>query len=435
MSGPAYRDGDGPPADGEGLPRVPDRRDPSGGPRPVGEPGGAAAAPPPAPETPLTAAPARTGPAPRYDHSTLKSLLGAWALAVCSREESLAVEVHLTDCTACADEAVRLRDAVGLLHREEGLDLDPLLRARVLDGCLGRRPARIPVPEWAGAYDAEAARLDALLRDLGDGYWHEPVELRWHDGAPVTRKVTVGQVITHLTTVDGLVAAALDLPDADRKAGLDLPADPAGRTEALWTAQSAGKGAGTGSQLRDAWRGQSHALLRTVSFAGGGAAGVGVDYGSFALPLEDAFVDRAFECWIHAWDIAEAVAYPYGPPAPRNLNRMIDLTARMLPTAITGRRRNGLADSAARLAEAGVPGRSLLLEIEGAGGGQWYLPLDSPGAAASRDRTVAHVALDGVEFCQLAAGHLEPERIAVGQSGDRDVIRDVLHATASLSRL
>lgn len=429
MSGPAYRNGNGPLGDGEGLPRVPNQRDQSGGPRPVPEPGAPAVPPPPGPETPP---PPRS---PLYDHGTLKSLLGAWALAVCSGEESLAVEVHLTDCAACADEALRLRDAVGLLHREESLDLDPLLRARVLEGCLGRRPARIPVPEWAGPYDAEAARLDALLRDLGDNYWQEPVELRWYDGAPVTRKVTVGQVIAHLTTVDGLVAVALDLPGTDRRTGPALPPHPAERTEALWTAQRADTGKRAGAELRDAWRGQSHALLRTVSFAGAGAAGIGVDYGGFALPMRDAFVDRAFECWIHAWDIAEAVAYPYGPPAPGNLNRMIDLAARMLPSALAERRRGGLADSVGRLADAGTPGRSLLLEIEGAGGGQWYLPLDSPGAVASRDHTVAHVALDGVEFCQLAAGHLEPERIAVGQYGDRDVIRDVLYATASLSRL
>lgn len=435
MSGPAYDHGNGPLDEGDGLPRVPNQRDQGRGPRQDPEPAAQADPEPPAGRELLPA----PGTAPQsrlslYDHATLKSLLGAWALAVCSRQESLAVEVHLTDCAACAEEALRLRDAVGLLHREESLDLDPLLRARVLEGCLGRRPARIPVPGWAGPYDAEAARLDALLRDLGDSYWHEPVDLRWYDGAPVTRQVTVGEVIAHLTTVDGLVALALGVPHADRDGGRDLPRDPALRTEELWAARRSAAGKAE-AELRDTWRGQSHTLLRTVSFAGGGAAGVDVDYGSFTLPLRDAFVDRAFECWIHASDIAEAVAYPYDPPAPRNMNRMIDLAARMLPAVIAGRRRDGLAASAGRLADAGAPGRSLLLEIEGAGGGTWYLPLDSPGAVASREHTVAHVALDGVEFCQLAAGHLEPERIAFGQQGDREVIRDVLYATASLSRL
>ncbi|GAA2449652.1 hypothetical protein GCM10010388_43780 [Streptomyces mauvecolor] len=75
-------------------------------------------------------------------HTVLKSLLGAWALAACSAEETDAVEAHLTECAPCADEALRLRDAVGLLHTERSLDLDPLLRSRVLENCLaGARPA------------------------------------------------------------------------------------------------------------------------------------------------------------------------------------------------------------------------------------------------------------------------------------------------------
>ncbi|WP_399128436.1 zf-HC2 domain-containing protein [Actinacidiphila sp. ITFR-21] len=376
----------------------------------------------------------------------MKSLLGAWALSVCSPEEAQAVKTHLADCAGCAEEAQRLREAVGLLHPEESLDLDPLLRIRVLEGCLGRRPARIPVPEWAGPYDAETARLDALLRDLGGSYWQAPVELRWFDGVPVTRELTVGGVIAHLTAVDSLVGRGLGLPapgpDAaphtarvrlrrTRGQDAELPLEPWERTAALWAAQRHLPGV----TLHSLWREQSHHLIRTVSFAGRGAAGLAVDYGVFALPLRDAFLDRAFECWMHAWDIADAVDYPYDPPAPRDLNRMIDLAARMLPTVLADRRRAGLAISASRLVPAGAPGRSLHLEIEGDGGGDWYLPVDSPGAPTSGEEAVAHVAMDSVEFCQLAAGHIEPERIAAGQRGDRAVIRDMLFATASLSRL
>jgi hypothetical protein len=389
---------------------------------------------------------------PQYDHATLKSLLGAWALSACAGDEAVAVEVHLTDCAGCADEALRLRDAVGLLHQEDSLDLDPLLRVRVLEGCLGRRPARIPVPDWAGPYDAEAARLDALLRDLGGSYWTTPVELRWFDGAPVKRQLTVGEVISHLTAVDSLAGRALGLPVPRAEAlphsgrpgpaararlrrargeSAELPLDPWERTAAYWATQQNLPGA----TLRSLWREQSHCLVRTVSFAGPGAAGLAVEYGAFALPLRDAFLDRAFECWMHAWDIAEAVDYPYEPPAPRSLNRMIDLAARLLPTALAERRRAGLATSASKLVAAGAPGRSLRLEIEGAGGGVWYLSLDSPGAPASEDGMVAHVAMDSVEFCQLAAGRIEPERAAAGQMGDRAAVKDVLFATASLSRL
>lgn len=162
-----------------------------------------------------------------------------------------------------------------------------------------------------------------------------------------------------------------------------------------------------------------------------------VPYGGFALPLRDALLDRAFECWVHAEDIAEAVDYPYDPPAPRHLHEMIDLAARMLPGALATRRRAALAAPARarHLVPAGAPGRSLRLEIEGRGGGEWLIPLDAPGAVGSAEHQVAHVALDGVEFCRLAAGHVAPGEAAAGRVGDPDAISDVLYAAASLSRM
>ncbi|MEH0545064.1 maleylpyruvate isomerase N-terminal domain-containing protein [Streptomyces sp. B21-105] len=429
---------------------------------------------------PLPALAEPAGPEPvRLEHPILKSLLGAWALAACSSEETDAVEVHLGDCGACADEARRLREAVGLLHRSESLDLDPALRTRVLDGCLERRPPRIPVPAWAASYDAETARLDALLQDFGDAEWHAPVRLRWFRGESATsRRTTVAGVIAHLLAVDGLIAVALGLDDPldlgldpDREPAAGGPPDqpdgpdgpdwpdgpgrtksrtrtPSQRTEALW----AGARFPPNRSVRGPWREQTHALVRTVSSSGGDPAGLPVSYGGFELPLRDAMLDRAFECWVHAEDIAEAVDYPYAPPAPRHLHGMIDLAARMLPETLAARRRAGLASPARtrHLRSAGrpkLPGRSLRLEIEGSGGGQWLIPLDSPafpvpsgpedprGAAGPADDEVAHVAMDDVEFCRLAAGHVSPEEAAAGQVGDRDAIRDVLFAAAALSRM
>ncbi|WAL96162.1 zf-HC2 domain-containing protein [Streptomyces sp. Je 1-369] len=389
--------------------------------------------PPPAPE-PLV-----------LEHRVLKSLLGAWALAACSTEEATAVEEHLGDCGPCAEEALRLRDAVGLLHPEESLDLDPGLRTRVLESCLGRRPPRIPVPEWAVPYDAETARLDALLQDIGDAEWHAPVRLRWFDDdGPVSRKTTVAGVISHLLAVDGMVGLALGLDDP-LGPQVRVAQDPSHRTEAYWRASHFPPT----RAVRTPWRDQTHELIRTVSFAGGGSGRLPVPYGTvpvpggtgpeqqqtIELPLRDSLVDRAFECWIHAGDIADAVDYPYAPPAPRHLHRMIDLAARLLPGTLAERRRSGLATPPRRLVAAGAPGRSLRLEIEGLGGGEWLIPLDSPAATGSREHEVAHVALDGVEFCRLAAGHVSPEEAAAGQDGDREAIRDVLFAAASLSRM
>lgn len=220
MNGPA-ENGETPPS-GTNLPRVPMPRGaaedgplPEVGPVSPSSPDvpahGAARAAEAArePERESEKEPVRPEP-PQYDHRVLRSLLGAWALSACSRDEAGAVDVHLTDCAPCAEEAVRLRRAVGLLHQDESLDLDPLLRARVLEGCLGRRPARIPVPEWAAPYDAETARLDALLTDLGEPEWDMPVRLVWAGG---TRELTLCGVLAHLGSVDGVVATALGLDD------------------------------------------------------------------------------------------------------------------------------------------------------------------------------------------------------------------------------
>ncbi|MCF3103938.1 maleylpyruvate isomerase family mycothiol-dependent enzyme [Streptomyces roseoverticillatus] len=362
-------------------------------------------------------------------HKVLKSLLGAWALAACSPEETAAVEAHLTDCATCADEAVRLREAVALLHPEDNLDLDPRLRSRVLASCLGRRPARVPLPAWAAPYDAETARLDALLHDIGEAEWQAPVRLRWFDGErPAGRDTTVAAVIGHLTAVDGLVARTLGLPDP---LGDDAAGSPTERTEALWAARSATPP----GAVRAEWREQGRALIRSASFAEEETAELAVSYGPSTLPVREAFLDRAFECWIHAEDIADAVDYPYHPPSPGHLHELVGLAARMLPSAIAGRRRAGLAPPAHTLAVAGAPGRSLHLEVEGSGGGHWHIPLDSPAATALPGAEVAHVALDAMEFCRLAAGHVHPEDAAAGQSGDRTAILDALYATASLSRM
>ncbi|MBL1095405.1 zf-HC2 domain-containing protein [Streptomyces sp. 205] len=403
------------------------------GPEPTPEPA-AESAPEPAAE-PAPEPPPRPAAVPRPpSHDLLRSLLGAWALTACSPEETAAVEDHLNECNSCAEEALRLREAVGLLHSEHSLDLDPLLRSRVLAGCLGRRPARIPVPGWAAAYDAEAARLDALLRDMGEAEWRAPVRLKWFDGQRLTgRDTTVGGVIGHLMVVDGLIAASLGLPDP---LGAPAPGSPSARTEAYWrTGPGAVHGAEPPGSVRELWREQGHALVRTVSFAGRGVSDLDVPYGDFTLPLCDAFLDRAFACWVHAGDIAEAVDYPYEPPASAHLKAMIDLCARLLPGTLAERRRAGLAAPPRQLVAAGSPGRTLHLEVEGIGGGDWYIPLDSPAALASPEEEVAHIALDGEAFYQLAAGHVPPAEAAAGQSGDIEAIRDVLYATASLSRL
>jgi hypothetical protein len=187
--------------------------------------------------------------------------------------------------------------------------------------------------------------------------------------------------------------------------------------------------------MRAAWRKQNHSLVRTVSFTGEDAGKLALSYGGFELQVRDAMLDRAFECWMHAEDIADAVDYPYEPPAPNHLYRMIDLKVRLLSTKLAARHSGGPVNRPRRLVAAGAPGRSLRLEIEGAGGGEWFIPLDSPAGVGSAEHEVAHIAVGSVEFSRLAAGHVSSDEAAADQDGDSEAIREVLSTTASLSRM
>ncbi|GAA2357753.1 zf-HC2 domain-containing protein [Streptomyces carpaticus] len=391
----------------------------------------------------------------RLTHQELMSLLGVWALDACSVQEAACVEAHLNDCARCADEALRLRDAVTLLGPPRSLDLDPQLRHGVLESALARRPAVRPVPGWAAPYDAEAARLDALLHDINADEWDIPVRVRWFAGEErAGRSLTVAQVLDHLVAMDGLLARAVGLPDP---LGADAPADPLERTETRWRLVTAAGGDSGPARLVAAraweeWREQSRELVRTAARRGGRTGeemlpvsvcdpGIFPGLGAAAgprIPLSDAYLNRAFACWTHAGDIADAVDYPYEAPLGAHLRLLVDLTARRLPGAIAGRRRAGLATTRARLTTAGAPGRTVHLEIEGAGGGDYWIPLDSPTAAvtrvAARD-AVAQVALADVEFCRLAAGRQSPAEAAVAGQGDQAAISDVLSALTALSRL
>ncbi|WP_051829941.1 MULTISPECIES: zf-HC2 domain-containing protein [Streptomyces] len=400
-------------------------------------------------------------------HDALRSLLGAWALGACPTREAAELEQHLRGCPECAEEAARLHEAAGWLSLDEPLDQPGSLRQQVLDWCLARRPAELPVPAWGMPYTAETAKLDALLRDLGPEEWQEVAELPWHGGSDRLRPA---EVLGHLAAVDGFLALALGLPDpvptapggpggpAARVAPTERrvpPQDPAGpwpvprvaaqggpyaaitaRTARMLAAQSALPP----QSVRARWRRQSHDLVRSAALAPQG--NTPVDYGFTVLPLRDAFVDRAFECYVHGEDVARAVAYPYDPPAPQHLRQMVELVVRLLPRALAGLR-------AAQPQPVGAPAghgpaaRRLRLMVDGPGGGEWLVPLDGgdvtagatgPESWSPGGEPVASMVLDGLELCQLAAAHRDPDRLPVGEHGDRAAIREVLHALPLLSR-
>ncbi|WP_035798680.1 hypothetical protein [Kitasatospora mediocidica] len=387
------------------------------------------------------------------EHEALRGLLGAWALRACLSDEAGELERHFDVCPDCAEEGARLRHAAARLSTDDPLDRPDGLRQQVLDFCLARRAPELPLAPWVGPYAAETAKLDALLRDLGRSEWQESVELPWHGG--VLRR-NPAAVLCHLAAVDGLLAVALGLPDPVEPAGSAAPADPHGPVDPFPRVPAQARSSAdpwdhllersdllaearsdlSPDAVRTLWRQQSLAVIRTVQ-PGSSAL---VRYGPGAeLPVRDAFVDRAFECWIHGEDVARAVDYPYAGPAPQHLRQMVDLAARMLPTVLAGLRTAAYAGAGGRPQPAA---RLLKLVIEGPAAGEWLIPLDAerrpepdPNPDPNPDpELVAELVMDGIEFCQLAAAHRDPERLPVGEYGDRAAIREVLTAVPLLSR-
>ncbi|WP_405011980.1 MDMPI N domain containing protein [Kitasatospora sp. NBC_01539] len=359
---------------------------------------------------------------PAQRHEALCPRLVTWAAGAWPHEETAGLLRHLAECPECAEDAARLSGAAAEHTTGDPLDLPAALRLQVVDWCLARRPAALPVPPWAGPYAAESARLDALIRDLGPDEWQEVAELPWHGGVQRWRPA---EVLCHLTAVDSYLSTAVGLTDPltpTRGGAAHRPAGVLDRTLALITAA----GGDDPDTVRARWRGQSHALLEGAT-RGSSDGSAPVDYGFAVLPLQDAFLDRAFECWIHGGDIARAVDYPYPPPAPQHLRRLVDLGARSLPALMAAQRR-------APGPAPGGPGRTLRLVIDGPAGGQWLIPLDGTEGPEGSGEPVAEMALDSLEFCYLAAAHRDPDRVPVGEGGDREAIRRVLHALPLLSR-
>ncbi|MDH6133978.1 hypothetical protein P3T37_003377 [Kitasatospora sp. MAA4] len=371
------------------------------------------------------------------EHEALRGLLGAWALRACPTDEAAELERHFDACPDCAEEGARLRHAAGRLAPDDPLDRPDGLRQQVLDFCLSRRAPELPLAPWVGPYAAETAKLDALLRDLGRSEWQETVELPWHGG--VLRR-NPAEVVCHLAAVDGLLAATLGLPDPVEPSATEILArvpaqarssyEPWGHLVERSDRLADSRAGLSPDTVRTLWRQQSLAVIRTVQPDSAGL----VRYGPGAeLPVRDAFVDRAFECWIHGEDVARAVDYPYAGPAPQHLRQMVDLAARMLPTVLAGLRTAAYAGTAGRPRPAA---RLLKLVIEGPAAGEWLIPLDAERHPEPEPdaEPVAELVMDGIEFCQLAAAHRDPDRLPVGEYGDRAAIREVLTAVPLLSR-
>lgn len=261
----------------------------------------------------------------------------------------------------------------------------PGLRAAVLVAALARRRAGYPDPEAlppaVAPYAAEVDKLEALLREVTEAQWLEPVP---------AAGTTVRGLVEHLGANDAALAAALGMRVPD--SGRDGPAHLV-------------------------WRARAQALLR---HALAGPMGQRVQVAGLPMAARNAYLARAFETWIHADDIRGALGRPPRPPQPWHLAPLADLHVRSLPAALAV---SGRAH----------PGRTATVRLTGPGGATWHIPLAplAPGPpAAEPDVTVT---ADVLDYCYAAANRRDTDTVPRTVEGDQALADDLFAVLATFS--
>jgi uncharacterized protein (TIGR03083 family) len=287
----------------------------------------------------------------------------------CEPAEARAVDAHLRLCETCRAEVRMLAQAT---ERLGGTGFRPAesVRARILTATRGPDG----IPDYAQAYAATVAALDALLRELDEDQW---------TGVIAHEKWNVLDLVIHLTATDNLVADQLGLHVHPAVRDDD---DPDSRTEQLLALPKSRERGWPG------WRTQADAICLALT--------------ERSLPPE-LMVSRAFETWIHARDIAIVTRKALPAPPPEHLHTIADFAAGLLPHAAECR----------RVARGGVR-----LVLSGRGGGTWTLHLEP-------DQTVTvEMTMDVTEFCLLMADRREPRAVDVMLRGDVELGYDLLDA-------
>lgn len=278
------------------------------------------------------------------------------------------------------------------------------LRERVLTAARNARPVGRPLPPLPRISPVEALRravedFDSLLSALSEEQWRRPMPIRG----------TVQGVVGHLIGVEEHVQRALsgdpEMADIDHIAGTqDEVVRQTGRPV---------------EQTHRAWR---EAADRTLALAAEADLGQVVKIWGRTLPVGGWLIVRAFEYWIHRWDICAAVGLSATIPDTPSLRLMTDLVARALPVGV------------ARVPGGATP-VNLHFVLTGPGGGVWDVTIgghrgDSSGEEGRPDLMIV---ADAVDFCRLAAKRLPPQEINAHVTGAVDQAARIFAGAATLS--
>ena len=274
-----------------------------------------------------------------------------------------------------------LLDLLNALHAPEQSPPREV-RDATLASALAARAAGVPPADpgtAAGLLVEVSDALDADLTALDDASWQTLVIFDW----------SVQDVVAHLAAVHevavsrmiGCESAAIETTELDAA------------TEALVRAQRACAPAETLA----VWR-------RSVQRLRHGLAACDAELGWLGLPVPagTVVVDRAFETWIHANDIRNAIGRASLDPSAQHLRVLCDLAVELLPLAlaVTDRAHTG----------------TLSVTLSGAGGGEWTVDLGMgrPGVSEVTFHAAAR------ELCLLMGDRIDARDFAYTVRGSDD---------------
>jgi uncharacterized protein (TIGR03083 family) len=343
-------------------------------------------------------------------------LVSAFLDGALDEPEEMQVVAHLADCDGCTSYLTQFRQTSRWLSDagtpgDRSARLSPPTRSSLLtafrewnqDAAVERWEQVLRAASSWCPYGAQVLALDALLCTLPDSAWREPVRRHWNTGHP---NWTVGNLISHLSAVDSLLAEQVGV-EVGVPSGT-ATGDHAARTDAVLEADISL----SRDRIRERWFAQAARIcgrlpqvpLDTVIDVTG------------PLRLWDAMTVRAVETWVHTTDIAETVHTTAPVPERRYLTRMAELGVRRLPQA---------------LEQCGHPhhGRTAEVILSGVAGDRWVVPL----GPEAPDQPDTRITMDVIEFCLLTGGRRDPATVAYTAEGDRVLARDLILAAPAFA--
>ena len=280
------------------------------------------------------------------------------------------------------------------------------LALRVVTSAAAARPPLDAA--WSGANGAltpleafvqTAAEVADMLDTLGAADWSQPTR--------AAEAQTVQEMAVHLVGVERYVLGqlgvrpALDAParadhtPVTRRAAAELLAQPGPVVAAAW------------------WR----EVLAVAGACGRAGPGQAVQYHDLPGTVRGLMVIRTFEVWTHGDDIGSAVGRGLNPLDEPRLALMSNELVAVLPLtlAVTGLAR---------------PGRTARLELTGAGGGSFLVPL-APGEVPGEPAVT--ITTPVIDICRLAANRLAIADLPLSVTGDATLVEPVLVSAGALA--